>query len=486
MSDPRVLIIGAGFGGIAAAIELQSHGFDEITILERAPGLGGTWFHNSYPGAACDVPSHLYSYSFAQRRDWSRLCSPQREILDYLGRVAHDHGLDRRLETNAEVTACRWDDSEKVWTVTAADGRSWQAGALIIATGQLHREAHPRIEGLDSFEGHSFHSASWDHDYELTGKRVAVVGTGASAVQFVPEIAKQAGRLLVFQRTGNWFMPRRNRAYPAAVKAAIKHLPGLQAYRRRFVFNYGESLTMMIRHPRTLGLLGKLRSAAFMRWQLRDPEVRRKAWPDYTFGCKRILFSSHFLPALQRPNVELISEAITEITPSGLRTSDGVEHRVDCIIWGTGFRTNDFMFPMEVVGANGEHLAETWSEGPHAHLGMTVPGFPSMFVMYGPNTNTSGGSIIFYLERQAAYIRQALQRIRDAGAAAITVRPEVEAASDREVQARFAGTAWTQCDSWYRNESGRIIANWPGYMREYAARSEWLDPDEFELISSGD
>ncbi|MGB6425035.1 MAG: NAD(P)/FAD-dependent oxidoreductase, partial [Solirubrobacterales bacterium] len=366
------------------------------------------------------------------------------------------------------------------------DGRSWQAGAVIIATGQLHRAARPPIEGAESFEGHSFHSAEWDHDYELAGKRIAVIGTGASAVQFVPEIAGQVDQLMIFQRTGNWFMPRRNRPYPAFAKAAFKHLPGLQAYRRHFVFNYLESLTMMIRHPRTLGLLGKLRSAAFMRWQLRDPEVRRKAWPDYTFGCKRILFSSHFLPALQRPNVELISEAITEITPSGLRTSDGVEHRVDCIIWGTGFRTNDFMFPMEVVGANGERLAETWSEGPHAHLGMTVPGFPSMFVMYGPNTNTSGGSIIFYLERQAAYIRQALQRVRDAGAAAITVRPEVEAASDREVQARFAGTAWTQCDSWYRNESGRIIANWPGYMREYAARSEWLDPDEFELISSGD
>ncbi|MGB2852353.1 MAG: NAD(P)/FAD-dependent oxidoreductase [Solirubrobacterales bacterium] len=486
MSDPRVLIIGAGFGGIAAAIELQSYGFDEITILERAPGLGGTWFHNSYPGAACDVPSHVYCYSFAQRRDWSRLCSPQREILDYLSGVAHDHGLDRRLETNAEVSACRWDDSEQIWTVSTTDGRSWQAGAVIIATGQLHRAARPPIEGAESFEGHSFHSAEWDHDYELAGKRIAVIGTGASAVQFVPEIAGQVDQLMIFQRTGNWFMPRRNRPYPAFAKAAFKHLPGLQAYRRHFVFNYLESLTMMIRHPRTLGLLGKLRSAAFMRWQLRDPEVRRKAWPDYTFGCKRILFSSQFLPALQRPNVELISEAITAITPSGLRTSDGVEHRVDCIIWGTGFRTNDFMFPMEVVGANGEHLAETWSEGPHAHLGMTVPGFPSMFVMYGPNTNTSGGSIIFYLERQAAYIRQALQRVRDAGAAAITVRPEVEAASDREVQARFAGTAWTQCDSWYRNESGRIIANWPGYMREYAARSEQLDPDEFELISSGD
>jgi cation diffusion facilitator CzcD-associated flavoprotein CzcO len=485
MGEQRVVIIGGGFGGIAAAIELQSHGFGRITILDRAPELGGTWFHNSYPGAACDVPSHLYSFSFAQRRDWSHLCSPQWEILAYLREVAHEYGVDRRFVPNAAVEQCRWDPERALWTVTAADGRAWEAEAVIVATGQLHRAAYPRIAGIESFAGHTFHSAEWDHDYELAGKRVAVVGTGASAVQFVPEIAPRTERLVVFQRTGNWFLPRRNRPYPAAVRWAIAHIPGLQAFRRRFVFNYGESLTMMIRHPSSLGLLGRLRSTLFMRRQLRDPELRRKVWPDYTFGCKRVLFSSHFLPALQRPDVDLVTEAITEITPSGLRTADGSEHPLDCIIWGTGFRTTDFMFPMEIVGTGGRSLREAWARGAHAHLGITVPGFPSLFIMYGPNTNTSGGSIIFYLERQAAYIRQALHRVREAGAAAIAVRAEVEAASDRAVQQRFEGTAWTRCDSWYRDSSGRIVANWPGYMREYAERTERLDPDEYELLGAG-
>ncbi len=485
MSSPRVVVIGAGFGGIGACIELQAHGFDEVTVLDRAPELGGTWFYNDYPGAACDVPSHLYSYSFAQRRDWQRLCSSQAEILDYLREVAHDYGVDRRIVCGVEVSECRWDDDRHVWTTRSADGRSWESEAVIVATGQLHREAYPRIEGVDTFAGHSFHSAWWDHDYDLAGKRVAVVGTGASAVQFVPEIAEQAAELVVFQRTGNWFMPRRNRAYPGPIRAAIRSIPGLQAFRRRFMFNYGEGLTAMIRNPRTFGRIGKLRSTLFMRWQLRDPEVRRKVWPDYTFGCKRVLFSSYFLPALQRPDVELVSEAIDAIIPAGLRTSDGREHEVDCIIWGTGFRTNDFMFPMEITGAGGRRLRDEWEGGAHAHLGVSVPGFPSLFLMYGPNTNTSGGSIVFYLEAQAAYIRQALQRVRDAGAAAIAVRPDVEAASDRETQARFSGTAWLECDSWYRDETGRIVANWPGYMREYSELTERLDPADYELIGSG-
>lgn len=485
MGNPRVVIIGAGFGGIGACIELQSHGFDDVTLLDRAPELGGTWFYNGYPGAACDVPSHLYSYSFAQRRDWQRLCSTRDEILGYLRDVAHDHGVDRRLVCGVEVTGCRWDDDRNVWTTTSADGRTWESEAVIIATGQLHREAYPRIEGIDTFAGHSFHSAWWDHDYDLAGKRVAVVGTGASVVQFVPEIAGEARELVVFQRTGNWFLPRRNRAYPAAIRAAISSIPGVQAFRRRFVFNYGESLTAMIRNPRTLGWLGRLRSTLFMRRQLRDPAVRRKVWPDYTFGCKRVLFSSYFLPALQRPDVELVTDPITAITPTGIRTPDGIEQQVDCIIWGTGFRTNDFMFPMEIVGVGGRTLGEEWAGGAHAHLGITVPGFPSLFLMYGPNTNTSGGSIVFYLEAQAAYIRQALQRIRDSGADAIAVRPEVEAESDRETQERFGGTAWLECDSWYRDETGRIVANWPGYMREYAQATERLDPDDYELIGTG-
>jgi cation diffusion facilitator CzcD-associated flavoprotein CzcO len=235
----------------------------------------------------------------------------------------------------------------------------------------------------------------------------------------------------------------------------------------------------MIRHPRTWGRIGRLRSALFMRWQLRDPVVRRKAWPDYTFGCKRVLFSSYYLPALQQPGVELVTDRIERFEPRGVVTADGARREVDCVIYGTGFRATDFMFPMEVVGAGGLSLREEWSSGAHAHLGISVPGFPSMFLMYGPNTNTSGGSIVFYEEAQAAYIRQALVELGARGAASVEVRREVEAASDREVQARFAGTAWTQCNSWYQDEGGRIVANWPGYMTDYAERVRELDPSEF-------
>jgi cation diffusion facilitator CzcD-associated flavoprotein CzcO len=477
----EVLIVGAGFGGIAAAIELRRHGISDITILEKAPDLGGTWFYNSYPGAACDVPSHLYSFSFAQRRDWSRLCSPQAEIHAYLHGVARTHGIDRLVRTNTTVAACVWDAERCRWSVRCANGDVHEADALILATGQLDQPARPRIEGADTFAGHSFHSAEWDHGYPLAGKRVAVIGTGASAVQLVPEIAPQVKRLSVFQRSGNWFMPRKNRRYPAAVKALIALVPGLQALRRRFVFEYGESLTLGIRHPGTIGRLGAARSAAFMRSQLKDPAVRAKAWPGYTFGCKRVLFSSHYLPALQRPNVELVTDAIARMTPTGIVTASGAEHELDCVIWATGFKTTDFMFPMRVNGRDGIELHAYWSGGAHAHLGMCVPGFPNMFVMYGPNTNTSGGSIIVYLEAQATYIRQALQRLRDRGAGAIEVRAEVEAAGDRALQARFAGTAWTRCDSWYRDENGRVVTNWPGYMREYLTRTRELDPAEYSF-----
>jgi len=477
---PSVVIVGAGFGGIAAAIELRKHSFEDITILEKGPGLGGTWRENTYPGCACDVPSHLYSFSFAQRKDWSRLCSPQEEILDYLGGVARDHGVGGLVVPNTKVTSCAWDDEARSWTVRSEDGRTWEADALIVATGQLHQPALPRLDG--EFAGHSFHSAQWDHDYDLRGKRVAVIGTGASAVQFVPEVAKQARRLHVFQRTGNWFLPRKNHAYPRWLLAIFSYVPGVERLRRWGLFYYGESLTMGIRHPRTLGKIGWLRSAVFMRWQLRDPAVRRKVWPDYTWGCKRILFSSWFLPALQRPNVELITDPIARLCSGGVVTADGVERELDCIIYGTGFRTTEFMFPMEITGAAGRSLREEWADGPHAHLGITIPGFPSLFVMYGPNTNTSGGSIVFYEEMQASYIRQALAHVRSHGAAAIEVRRDVESASDRETQARFAGTAWTQCDSWYRDETGRVVTNWPGYMREYAERARMLDPSEYELV----
>jgi cation diffusion facilitator CzcD-associated flavoprotein CzcO len=478
----EVIVIGAGLGGVAAAIELRRHGITNVTILERAPDLGGTWFYNSYPGAACDVPSHLYSYSYAKRRDWSQLCSPQSEIHDYIRDVARSHQVDGLVRPNTTVTHCSWSEESCRWTVQTAERETYEADAIVLATGQLHQPAVPRIEGADTFAGHSFHSARWDHAYPLAGRRVAVVGTGASAVQFVPEIAPEVARLSVFQRTGNWFLPRKNRRYPAIVKEAIRRLPGVQEFRRRFMFQYCEAITMAIRHPRTVGRLAGARSAAFMRSQLKDPDTRREAWPDYTFGCKRVLFSSYFLPALQRPNVELVTDAITRIVPEGVLTADGSVHEVDCIIWATGFQTTEFMFPMSVTGRAGTELHEYWSDGAHAHLGMTVPAFPNMFVMYGPNTNTSGGSIIFYLETQAAYIRQALQQLTNRGAGAIEVRPEVEAASDRALQARFAGTAWTRCDSWYRDEQGRIVANWPGYMREYLAQASELSVSDFSFL----
>jgi cation diffusion facilitator CzcD-associated flavoprotein CzcO len=481
-----VVIVGAGFGGVAAAIELRRHGIGDVTILEKAPQLGGTWFYNHYPGAACDVPSHLYSFSYAQRRDWTRLCSPQAEIHSYLREVAREHGIARLVRTGRTVTACSWNDEDLTWTVRTAEGETYSADALILATGQLHQPARPRIEGAESFAGHSFHSADWDHDYDLAGKRVAVVGTGASAVQFVPEIAPRARRLTVFQRTGNWFLPRRNRPYPAPVRMAFERLPRLQAYRRQFVFQYTESLTMAIRHPETVGRLAALRSAAFMRSQLPDLELRAKVWPDYTFGCKRILFSSYYLPALGGANVDVVTDAIAHMSDAGIVTADGREHPADCVIWATGFKTADFMFPMQISGRGGRDLREQWTGGAHAHLGITVPGFPNMFVMYGPNTNTSGGSLIFYLEMQAAYIRQALRQLSARGARAIEVRAEVETASDRALQARFAGTAWTRCDSWYRNADGRIVANWPGYMREYRQRVGLLDATEFEFARAGE
>jgi cation diffusion facilitator CzcD-associated flavoprotein CzcO len=476
---PRILIVGAGFGGIAAAIELRRHGFGDITLLEAAPSLGGTWHYNTYPGSACDVPSHLYSFSFAQRRDWSRLCSPQSEILSYLRSVADEQGITPLIHFSSPVSACRFDEPTSSWRVETAGAVTHEADVVLIAVGQLNQPSIPPLAGGGRFAGHTFHSARWDHDYDLREKRVAVVGNGASAVQFVPQIAGAVARLSVFQRTGNWMMPRRNHVYPRWLQTAIARLPGLQWLRRRWVFHYTESLTLAIRHPRTLGRLLALRSAAFMRSQLPDPELRARAWPDYAFGCKRVLFSSHYLPTLALPHVELVTDPIAELCETGLRTADGRLHEVDCIIWATGFKVSEFVAPMEVYGRGGAALAEAWRQGAHAHLGMTVPGFPSLFFLYGPNTNTSGGSIIVYLEAQAAYIRQALERLRAGAFDRVEVRPEVEGASDRELQSRFAGTAWTACDSWYRDEGGRIVANWPGYMREYVERTRTLDPAEY-------
>ncbi len=482
----RVLIIGAGFGGIAAAVELRGAGITDVTILDAADAIGGTWLLNSYPGAACDVPSPFYSFSWAKRSNWKHLCAEQPDILEYLQGEAARQGVDRLVTLNTRVSSARWDAATAQWTVEAEDGRTWQAEAVIVATGQLNQPKTLDLPGLDSFAGHVFHSARWDHDYDLTGKRVAVIGNGPSAVQFVPTVAREAASLSVFQRSANWILPRRNRPYPAVIRDGVQRIPGVQDVRRSFWFYYCELLTFCIRHPKVMGPPMEARSRAIMRFQMRrgNKDLIRKAIPDYRFGCKRIVFSSHFLPALTRPNVDLVTEAITSVEPTGIRTADGRLHHTDCLIWGTGFSSNDFMFPMELHGRDGLSLRQVWSDGAHAHLGMTVPGFPSMFVLYGPNTNTSGGSIIWYLEQQVRYVRQALELVRDNNAAAIEVRADVEAASDKALQSLFTGTAWTAgCDSWYQDTNGRNVANWPGYMGQYRKAVRTLHADEFTLIS---
>ncbi|WP_067897510.1 flavin-containing monooxygenase [Nocardia vaccinii] len=482
----KTIIVGAGLGGIAAAVELMRHGYTELTLLESAPDLGGTWHYNTYPGAACDVPSHLYSFSYAQRRDWSRMCSPQQEILAYIREVAAEHDVAAKVVTGTTVTACTWNETTCRWHVRAenADGNvvGHHADALIMATGQLNQPAIPAFPGADTFAGTAFHSARWDHDFDVRGKRVAVIGSGASAVQIVPAIADQVDKLSVFQRTGNWFMPRRNEPYAAPVRWAMRRSPAIARAWRWLIFQYMETLTASIHHPNTFGLFNRAISYVFMRSQLRDSDIRAKAWPDYSFGCKRILFSSAFLPALQKPNVELVTDAIEQITPAGIRTGDGREHEFDAIVYATGFRTNDFMLPMAVTGVGGRTLARSWADGAHAYLGISVPAFPSMFLMYGPNTNSSGGSVIHFLEAQARFIRTALDHIAARDAVAVDVRAEVESRADYQVQQQFAGTTWTQCNSWYRADNGRIVANWPGYMREYTALTRHIDADDYNLI----
>ncbi|WP_205695550.1 NAD(P)/FAD-dependent oxidoreductase [Conexibacter sp. SYSU D00693] len=481
----KVAIVGAGFSGIGTAIALEEEGVHEYVVLERSDGIGGVWHHNTYPGAACDVPSYLYSYSYEQRRDWTQPCSPQEEILRYIDDTARKHRVLDKVRFGCEVVDARWDDTQLRWTLTVEGGERVEADALVVACGQLSRPRWPSIPGRDTFEGHEFHSAEWDHDHDLRGKRVAVVGTGASAVQFVPPVAEEAAHLDVYQRTAPYMLPRRNPRYPKLVRSLIANVPGLQSARRLGMEAFMELCILALTKAPPLRRMLWAWSAAFMRLQVRDPELRRKTWPDYPIGCKRILFSSYYLPALGRPDVELVTDRIARITPRGVLTEDGVEREVDTIIWGTGFDADAFVLPMHVHGVEGRELQEVWDAGggPHAHLGLTVAGFPNMFLMYGPNTNLGVGSIIVMIEAQVRYVMSALRRLRATGATALDLRPEVLRTSDVEVQDRLKDTVWTQCRSWYRQDgTGRIVNNWPGFMAEYVKATRELDPVQYQEL----
>lgn len=479
-SRPSVIVVGAGFGGLAVAHHLRAAGFDDITLLERADDVGGVWRDNTYPGAACDVPSVLYSWSFAPKTDWSHRYARQPEILDYIRDQARRSGLRDRVRTGAEVAAARYDEATRRWTVTLTGGETLDADVLVSAVGQLSRPAVPRIPGLDTFAGPVFHSADWDHDVPLSGRRVGVIGTGASAIQLVPAIVDRVGALTVFQRSAPYVVPKPDGAYSRRQQHRFARHPRLHRATRQGVFHLSEQLN------RTLDSDGRLAGVLHRAWRLHlrrqvaDPQLRAKLVPDYPLGCKRLLFSNDWYPALTRPHVEVVGDAIAAVEPTGVRTGDGRLHELDVLVLGTGFAATDLLAPMEITGRGGRRLTDAWAGGARAHLGITVPEFPSLFVLYGPNTNLGGSSIIGMLEAQARYVVQAVCEIAAHGP--LEVRADRAAAYDTEMQDRLAGSVWSACASWYREPGGRITTNWPGTVTEYRRRTARFDPGDFRRL----
>ncbi|WP_024805817.1 NAD(P)/FAD-dependent oxidoreductase [Nocardia sp. BMG51109] len=481
MSTPSIVIIGTGFGGLGMAMELQRAGVRDFTILERAGEVGGVWRENTYPGAGCDIPSPLYSYSYAPRLDWPKRFARQPDILEYLRGLAREHDLLPKIRFRTEVTAADFDDTSGRWTVHTADGAELTCDVLISAVGQLSRPALPNIPGVETFRGTAFHSAEWDHEADLAGKRVAVIGTGASAVQFVPEIAPAVGHLTLFQRSAAWVMPKPDLEYKTWHYRAFRLLPITRLGERFAFWLLCEFLALAFVDVTVIRRLVNLIGKRHLKNQVPDPQLRATVTPDYPAGCKRALFSNDYLPALTRPNVTVQTTAIGEITPEGVRTTDGVLHEVDAIVYGTGFKGTEFLWPMRISGRGGRKLQDEWAQGARAYQGMTVPGFPNLFLMYGPNTNLGVGSIVYMIESQARYVRQAIRRLGERPGHVLEVRPGVETEFDRKLQRRLDRTPWNFCASWYRNAAGRITNNWPGTTVSYRWTTRRLDPEDFEL-----
>ncbi len=478
----RIAIIGTGFGGLGAAIELKRAGHDDLVIFERSNELGGVWRENTYPGAACDVPSPYYSFSYEPNPRWPRRFSEQPHILDYLRKAALKYDVRRHIRFNTEVTAADFDETSNTWTISTSTG-TFVVDVLIAAVGQLSRPTWPTIQGRERFRGPAFHSAQWDHSVDLAGKRVAVIGTGASAIQFVPAIAPKAGRLTVFQRSPAYIVPRFDTEFTGIHQRAFTSLPVTQQMGRAGWYGVTETLAVAFLYSKTLSRGVEALCRAHMTRQLKDPELFAKMWPGYPVGCKRILFSNDYLPAITRPNVDLVTESIREVVETGVVTADGMTHEVDVIIYGTGFATTNFLTPLKIAGQGRRDLHEQWADGARAYLGITVPNFPNFFLMYGPNTNLGAGSIVAILECQARYIRQVIDSL-PSEQSALVVRPTVARQYDEEIQARLVDGVWSKCSSWYRTASGRIVNNWPGTTAEYRRRTARFEASEFDVLAA--
>ena len=487
MPDATVAIVGSGFAGIGMAASLLRAGLTDIVLLERDADLGGTWRDNSYPGAACDVPSHLYSFSFAPNPGWSRSFSPQPEIWAYLRQVADKEGVTGKIRFGAEVTSARWDTDGCQWRVETASG-TLTTRFLVSATGPLSDPMIPDIPGLATFTGAVFHSATWDHDCDLAGRDVAVIGTGASAIQFVPQVQPLADRVTVFQRTPAWIMPRHDRQISRPERWLFRHVPVTQRIARAAIYCWRESYALgFVKHP---AIMRAAQAAVLrhLRRQVPDPELRAKVTPSYLMGCKRILLSDDYYPALAQPNVSLVTEAIKEIRAESVLTGDGVAHHADALIFGTGFHVTDFPFAHRVFGTDGVSLASSWSARPAwtAFRGTTTAGFPNLFTLTGPNTGLGHNSQVFMIEAQVRYVRGALAHARRHGIDRIEVRPAAQAAYDRMVRRKMRKTVWLTggCTSWYLDADGRNIALWPGFTWAYAWRTRRFDPASYDLAGA--
>jgi cation diffusion facilitator CzcD-associated flavoprotein CzcO len=472
----KIVIIGAGFAGLGMGIRLKQAGESDFVILERAADVGGTWRDNSYPGCAVDVQSHLYSFSFAPNPEWSQVYSPQAEIWDYIKTVCAGHGVMPHVRYGHEVTAADWDESAGRWTVESTGG-TFDAQFVISGMGPLSNPVPPAIAGLDTFEGHMFHSARWDHDHDLRGERVAVIGTGSSAAQFVPEIQPRVEKLSVFQRTPGWTFPRLNRHITDAERALYRRLPAAQKVVRARQYLYRELVGFLVHHPRLIESISRAR----LRRQVRDRELRAKLTPNYRMGCKRIIVTDDFIPALTKPNVDVVTSPITEVRAHSIVTADGAEHEVDTVILGTGFQVMPVADPL--TGRDGVALAKRWSTRREAYLGTTVAGYPNYFMLVGPNTGTGHTSILLYLEVQIEYILQALQHMGRVGAGVIDVRPEVQDAYNADLQGRLDGSVWTDggCRSWYLDPDGGTSVLWPGHTFSFRKALKRFTPSDYEL-----
>jgi cation diffusion facilitator CzcD-associated flavoprotein CzcO len=479
----RIVIVGTGFAGLGSAIRLKQRGERDFVLLERAEELGGTWRDNSYPGCACDVPSHLYSFSFALNPDWTHLCSPQAEIQAYLERVAGEHGIPPHIRFGHEMLESAWNEERRLWEIHTSAG-DFTAEVLISGMGGLSEPALPQLEGLGSFDGTTFHSAQWNHEHALAGERVAVIGTGASAVQFVPEIQPEVDELQIYQRTAPWIVPRRNAEINPRLRRLFQRFPPAMELMRGALYWSAELLVLgLAKEPRLMRILERVAEKNLAR-QVPDPALRAKLKPSYRLGCKRILFTDQYLPALAKPNVEVVNSPIREVRPHSILTADGVEHAVDTIIFGTGFHVTDQPLIDRVRGRDGRLLAEHWHGTMAAFNGTTVTGFPNLFILLGPYTGLGHTSIVIMIEAQIEYMLKALDAIDERRVAAVDVRPQAQAAFVAEMNRMAQGTVWTAggCKSWYLDSHGNASTIWPDFTFRFRSRTKLFDTSDYDLL----